>query len=87
MILAEVHNVKESVLSAIAESVPDETSNESSSDRVINQVSNSDQVTFDMLSAIKELQKEIKELKSSKNKTRTLQRHPTKGNTRDTQPG
>ena len=79
MILAEVHNVKESVLSAIAESVPDETTDESSSNRVINQVSNGDQIAFDMLSAIKELQKEIKELKSTKQQNKNTPKTSNQG--------
>ena len=78
MILAEVHSVKESVLSAIAESVPDTTSTEESYDRV-NQVSNSEQVTLDMLSAIKDLQKEIKELKSSKLQNKNIPKSSAPG--------
>ena len=68
MILAEVNNVRESVLSAIALSVPEQQHEDvpSSSTEMVNQVSTRDQASWDMIAAIKDLQKEIKDLKSSK---------------------
>ena len=73
MILAEVNNVRESVLSAIALSVPDQQHEDvpSSSTEMVNQASTRDQASWDMITAIKDLQKEKKELKSSKQSNNT----------------
>ena len=68
MILAEVNNVRESVLSTIAQAVPEQQYNEvpSPPTQMINQTTNQDQVSYDMISVIKELQNEIKDLKRSR---------------------
>ena len=77
MILAEVNNVRESVLSAIALAVPEQQNEDvpSSHTEMVNQVSTREQASWDMIAAIKDLQKEIKDLKSSKNKSNTAQGH------------
>ena len=71
MILAEVHDVRESVLSAIAEasnSIIEEVEAPVENQQVDRVISTAEQVQLEMLKAIKDLQMELKELKN-KNQT------------------